>query len=234
MEFDTLSMIKEILPYYGWLDDSCRLLKMVNKKANEIWSNSYYRMSKRFKRKNVMINAENKNQLVEYSLSNQMILTLFKSEILEIDMKEKYEWFIELLEGVEDPKMLQLSVGLSISNSRKTDITMFSYQECIKDKDFWYLELYNTVIETIERKSISIGIVNSFVYIDDISQVGGIKYIKSIVVQCLKEGEFTCEVIIKQLIELTKSKEIKFKDIKLVWYSINFLWFYWIVYSLTY
>ena len=97
MKFDTLSKIKEILPYYGWLDDSCRLLKMVNKKANEIWSNSYYRMSKRFKRKNVMINAENRNQLVEYQLSNQLILTLFKSEILEIDTKDKYEWFIELL-----------------------------------------------------------------------------------------------------------------------------------------
>ena len=180
-----------------------------------------------------MIETDNRNKLVEYPLSNQMILTLFKSEILNIDTKEKYEWFIELLEGVEDPKMLQLSVGLSISNNRKTDITMLSYQECIKDKDFWYLELYNTVIETIERKNISTEIINSFAYIDDITHIGDIRYIKSIVIQWLNEGEFTCEIIIKQLTELSKSEKIKFKDVKLFWYSMDLKNFLRVVYTLS-
>ena len=232
MKLDTYLTVSEILPFYGKRDDVFRLLRQANRTTNVIWKENWYEISDYLPRKTVPIGTESRKQLVEYPLKNQIIFKLFYLGIIQIDSKEKYEWLIELLEGIDDPKMLYLSLGLSLTPNTNTLIHSHSYFHLTNDKHFEFIELYNKAIEIIKKREIPLNIVNSFIYFDDIASIEEIGFIKSIVFQWNRDKKITADLIIKSWNEFMESKKLTFQNVKLIWYSMDYKEFFRIFNSL--
>ena len=222
MKLDTYSTVKEILSFYGKLDEVYKLLRQLSRATNDIWKTKCYELSNYLPRNTVSIGTESRKQLVENPLKNQIIFSLFYLGIVLIDSEEKYEWLIELLEGIDDPKMLYLSLGLSLSSNRNTLITRYSYFQAINDKLFSFIGLYNKVIEIIMKREISLEIINSYIYFDDIPDIEDTKYINSIVFEWWRDSQKTADWIIKSWNEFIESKKFKFQNVKLIWHSMDF------------
>ena len=215
MKFDSISTVTEILQFYGKLDEVYRLLRRLNRSANEIWYSNCYEISKHLKRKSVVIGTENKKQLAEYPLKNQLTLIMFTTKTLYIDTEEKYWWLIELLEGVKDPKMLKIDIRLSLSQNRNTQMMLSNYKQYIDYNEFTYLELYRRVIKIASNKEIPYETFNSFIFIHEASEIKDIKYIKFIVIPCRSEDN--SETLIKTWNEFTENRSFKFDSVKLIW-----------------
>ena len=215
MKFDAISTVSEILPFYGKLDEAFRLLKRVNRKTNEIWNSTHHEMSKRIKRKSIAIGIENKKQFVEYPLKNQMMLTLFSSSILEVKSEENYKWLVELLKGVDDPKMLRITFGLSLSQKRDTNMIYSNYYQYTSYIDLTYLEYYRKIIKIAVAKEIPLYNLNAFLFIDEVLNIKDIEYVKYIVVPCRSDRD--SEEIIKVWNEFIENKPFKFDSIRLIW-----------------
>ena len=87
---------------------------------------------------------------------------------------------LELFEGIDNPQMITMNIGLSLSSKRDTRITLFNYIEYMKYSDYSYSDLYNWIVETALRRKIQLNLLNCFVFIQEIPNLKDFKFINSI------------------------------------------------------
>ena len=214
MKFDSISVIAETMPFYGHLDDVYRLLRRVNWRTRIIWDTIHAEMSKNVERRDAFVSTARKEDLVDRLLNNKLITTLFTSKSIEIDSLVKYQWFIELIEEIEEPQMLDLSVEFSLTENAETSTALFDYNNYMKDRNLRLLEIYNKAIEAIIKKNISLKIVKSFVFLNELPLVESAEYIDAIIIYC--SGNTNIDMLIETFKELMKSTKIRFNKVKLV------------------
>ena len=144
-----------------------------------------------------------------------LLLTLFRTSVINIQEEEELNWLIELYENIENPKMLSMPLGLSLRTCLDTCMTLQNYQEYIKDTDLDNLDLYNKVVEIAIKRGIDLKDINSFVYLNDLSRLKDVQYIKFIVIIWNQESDVG--LIIKNWNDFYESKEINFGTVWLIW-----------------
>ena len=109
MKLDSISVISEISPYFGYLDDAFRLMKKLNMKTNKDWNKTSYQLSKHIKRKTFSIQNFRRADFSSIMLKVPIVHMLFKIEEVLIDDEEKYKLLIKLLHNIERPEMMNWS-----------------------------------------------------------------------------------------------------------------------------
>ena len=215
MKLDSISALSEIAPYYGKLDDVFRLMKKLNIKTNRMWETTWVQLSKEINRNLISFKWESRKEFVEISLERPLLLTLFETTVINIQKEEKLNWLIELYENIENPKMLSMPLGLSLRTRLDTYMTLGDYQEYIEDTDLDNLDLYNKVVEIAIKRGINLNDIYSFVYLNDLSRLKDVQYIKFIVIIWNQESDVG--LIIKNWTDFYESKEVDFKAVRIIW-----------------
>ena len=142
MRLDTYAAIWEVLPYYGTLDKIFRLMRRLNNKTSQIWIDNKAVISENVNRKKIGF-SYGSNKTTKTALScNPFIHLLHKFSFFIIDSKEKYEWFMDMIESISNPHMIEAKVAFSLSPKRDTDIKLLNIEKYIKNSDLTFIDLY--------------------------------------------------------------------------------------------
>ena len=215
MKLDSISALSEIAPYYGKLDDVFRLMKKLNINTNQMWETTWVQLSKKINRNLISFKWRSRKEFVEIPLERPLLFTLFKTSVINIQKEEEFNWLIELYENIENPKMLSMPLGLSLRTCLDTNMTLQNYQEYFKETDLDNLDLYNKVVEIAIKRGIDLNDIYSFVYLNDLSRLKDVQYIRIIVIIWNQESD--ADLIIKNWTDFYESKEVDFKRVWLIW-----------------
>ena len=215
MKLDSISALSEIALYYGTLDDVFRLMKKLNINTNQMWETTWVQLSKKINRKKISFKWRSRKEFVEIPLKCPLLLTLFKTSVINIQEEEELNWLIELYENIENPKMLSMWLGLSLRTCLDTCMTLQNYQEYIKETDLDNLDLYNKVVDIAIKRGIDLKDIYSFVYLNDLPRLKDAQYIKFIVIIWNQESDVG--LIIKNWTDFYESKEVDFGTVWLIW-----------------
>ena len=220
MRFDTYAAIWEIMPYYGTLDKVFRLIRRLNIKTSEIWSNNMMIISRNVKRKKVNFEFEMDEDTKDTFIKNPYIHMLYELNILFINSVEKYEILLEMLDNIEHLNMIDADFSLSLSPKRDTYVQLSNFEEYAKESDLSYLELYNKTID--KATAIDVNLRNNMrviVFIEELSSLKDLKFISHITFPWTKNR--SAENFIKIWEEWSNSLIIYFIRLVIVWIDME-------------
>ena len=122
---------------------------------------------------------------------------------------------MKLFENVDSILMIQTNMGLSLSDKRDALLTLSNYTEYMQCTDLSYLELYNKIIETAIRRQIRLDMLHCFVFVHEIPDLKGVKYIRSILFPWSKSSDPKSMINIWK--KFWKSKKFDFYEVVLIW-----------------
>ena len=226
MRLDSISMITEIAPFYGDLDDVFRLMKRLNIKANMMWDKIWVQLSNKIKRKRVEIEIEDELLNAEMLWNHPLSLILFETKEIYIDSKKRYEWLIELLNNFVNPKMIKMPLSFSFSENISSCVTFLWHSMRTNENEYKHLDLYNKVIQIVTKKGIDLSLITSYIFINEVPSLKKVKYISYILFQWNEKNNV--DSMIKTLKELIKSKVFEYNSVKLIWDGMKLKDFKWI------
>ena len=215
MKLDSISAISEVAKFYGTLDQVFRLLNRLNSTTRKIWNSVWAKLAEDIKRKRIKIDWENREMFVEVPIENKFVLSLFQPVDFDVETKASLKMLLELFENVENPQMLKMHMGISLSEERNTNLTLSNYAKFMKYTDFDYLKLYNKIIETAIRRQIHFEMMICFVFIHEIPSLKNIKFIRAIVFPWSKNSNPLSMINIWK--EFWDTKTIQFEEVVLIW-----------------
>ena len=215
MKFDSIAAISEITKFYGKLDDVFRLLNWLNTTTRRIWTETWVKLSQDVRRKPIKIDWDDREMFYDILTENKYVLSLFQPSSIELYSKECLKMLQELVEKIDNPQMMKISMGLNISEERDTFLKLSNYAKYIEYTSFSYLEMYNKIIETAIRRQINLDWFICFVFIQEIPALNEIKFIRSIVFPWNKN--FEAESMISIWNEFWETKKFDFIEVILIW-----------------
>ena len=220
MKIDSISTISEIVPYFGYFDDTYKLMKRLNRATNKMWNKTWNKLSELVNRRKIDISWEIREEFVDLHLKFPLFLALFDSDPVDIHNEEKYEWLIELFKNFEFPKLIKVKFGLRLCKDGDTFMTFTDYSNWLNQKEFSYLKLYNILMDIAINKEITFSCISSYIFINEISSITNAKYVKSIIFPWKKENQ--AESMIKILKDFIERKQFEYTDIKLIWDGMEY------------
>ena len=127
---------------------------------------------------------------------------------------------LELFENIDSPQMIEMTVGLSLSDKRNTWLTLYNYTQYMKYSDFSYFDLYNSIVETAMRRKIPLTILKCFVFIQEIPNLKDTKFIHTIMFPWNMNSD--SESMIRIWSEFCDSKKFDYKVVILIWDDMKF------------
>ena len=215
MKFDSIAAISEITKFYGKLDDVFRLLNWLNTTTRRIWTETRIKLSEDVNRKSIKIDWNDREMFYDILTENKYVLSLFQPHSIEVSSKECLKMLQELVEKIDDPQMMNMTVGLNISEERNTYLKLSNYAKYMEYTSFSYLEQYNKIIETAINRQINLDWFICFVFIQEIPALNEIKFIKSILFPWNKN--FDAEPMIRIWNDFWEKKMFDFKVVVLIW-----------------
>ena len=215
MKLDKISSISEIAKYYGTLDQVFRLLNKLNTTTRKIWNNMSVKLSEDIQRRVIKIDWNSRELFVDIPIEEKFMLSLFQSSTINVKTEASLEMLLELFENVNNPQMIKMYIGVSLSDKRDTWLTLSNYTEYMKYTNLIFLELYNKIIETAIRKQICLDMLRCFVFVHEIPDLKEVKYIRSILFPWNKSSY--PESMISIWTEFWESKKFKFFEVFLIW-----------------
>ena len=148
--------------------------------------------------------------------SNGPIYTLFTFGHWKVSSLEDYESFYNLLEGVENPEMLQFDrIWLQIYKGRGTQFSPLSYSTALRQTSDPMIEEYNKAVSLMKKKGFSLDQVNSFWFVEDLENLEGWEYIRTIIFSCLSDSNE--KILIEKWEESKNKSKIEFNRILVMW-----------------
>ena len=215
LKLDSIASIAEITPFYGDLDDVFRLMKRLNRNTNKMWDSIWIVLSKFIHRKLAATEWRNRKWVVRDHLKNPLILTLFVHKYISVSKEEDYESLIELIENLKNQKMVWMCLKLSLSKDKNTLMALSNYRKYMRQTENNNLELYNKLIQTAINREIDLSRFYSYVFINEISGLKDVQYIRFIVFPWNKEKN--SDSMIKAWKKFTKSKKFAYFSVRLIW-----------------
>ena len=180
MRFDSISSIVEITPYFGKLNVVYGLMQKLWKKTNNMWNNIKRVLHKEISRNKIDWETID-DYIWELLISNPVICSLFEIGFGEVFNDQEYRNIIKLLERIPDPDMHSFEIDFSLYNSKNSELNFKTIDKHIKETKLQHLEQYTEIWKIIDKKENENILVNSFVFITELSQLSEVKCIKSIV-----------------------------------------------------
>ena len=215
MKFDSIAAISEIAKFYGELDDVFRLLSRLNTTTRRIWTDTWVKLSQDVSRKWVEIDWNDREEFYCIPTENIYVLTLFQPSSIEVSSIESLKMVQELFENVDNPQMMNISMGVNISEERDTNLTLSNYTKYMEYTSFSHLELYNKIIETAINRQINLEMLFCFVFIQEIPGLNETKFIRSIVFPWNKN--FDSESMICIWNDFWETIKFDYKEVILIW-----------------
>ena len=215
MKFDSFLAISEIAKFYGELDDVFRLLSRLNTTTRRIWTETWVKLSQDVSRKWVEIDWNDREMFCDIPTENKYVHTLFQPSTIIVSTKECFKIIQELIEKLDNPQMMNMPMGLNISEKRDTYLTLSNYTEYMKYTSFSFLEQYNKIIEKAISRQIKLDLFHCFVFIQEIPALNETKFIKSILFPWNKN--FDAESMISIWNDFWETKKFDFKEVFLIW-----------------
>ena len=220
MKLDSISTIAEVIPYYGKLDSVYKFMQRLNRKTNEMWKNTWVKISKNVKRRKIEIKCKNRREFVVIPLKYPLILTLFYSNNIEIDTEEKLIWLIELFQKFENPKMIDIYFEINLWKGRDANMLLSNYKNYMKMTEFDYKDQYNKLVEVAISREIELPRFITYIFINEIPFMTDITYINAIIFPW--DTETTVAEMIKIWDEFSELKPFSFSYVKLIWDGMSF------------
>ena len=120
-----------------------------------------------------------------------------------------------MFEKIENPQLIRIPVGFSLSEKRDTLLTLSNYTKYMEYTSFSNLEQYNKIIETAISRQIDLDLIYSFVFIHEIPTLNETKFIRSILFPWNKN--FEAESMISIWNEFWETKKFDFIEVVLIW-----------------
>ena len=215
MKFDSIAAISEIAKFYGKLDDVFRLLNKLSTTTRRIWTETWVKLSKDVSRKSIKSDWYDREMLCDILTENKYVLSLFQPYSIEASSKEYLKMLQELVEKVDKPQMMKISMGLNISNERDIYLKLSNYTKYLEYTSFSNLEQYNKIIETAISRQIKLYLFHFFVFIHEIPALNETKFIRSIVFPWNKN--FDAESMISIWNEFWETEKFDFIVVVLIW-----------------
>ena len=215
MRFDSIAAISEIAKFYGKLDDVFRLLNWLNTTTRRIWTETWTKLSEDINRKSIKIDWNKREMLYDIPIENKYVHSLFQPYSIHLNSEKSLKMLQELVEKIDNPQMMIMSMGLNISEKRDSCLTLSNYTEYMKYTDLNYLELYNKIIETAISRQINLSSFFCFVFIQEIPVLNETKFIQSIVFPWNKNLD--AESMISIWNEFWETKKFDYKEVVFIW-----------------
>ena len=172
MRLDTLSSLAEIMPFWGTLDQTYKIIGALNKRTQEIWKKWRVQFGRIIKRKETQMKINSFLKLI-WKNDQEIILvfSIFKISEIEIKTIDHYiefsncisKWsYIDLVQ-IKDA-YLYLSKSDNFDSTYKRIWTRKAYNEEDRKVD----AEYNKLIEIINQSHLHIDHINSYLYIDEL------------------------------------------------------------------
>ena len=160
------------------------------------------------------------NKTTKTALScNPFIHLLHKFNYFVIDSKEKYEWFMDLIESISNPHMIEAKVAFSLSPKRNTDVKLLNFENYIKNSDLSFLDLYQQSVEKAIKLKLNISKwIYSAIFIEELSNLKEIKYFSHIIFPWTANR--SVETFIKTWKEV-QSFDFQYKQLIIAWTDMD-------------
>ena len=219
MRLDTYAAIWEILPYYGTLDKIFRLMRRLNNKTSQIWMDNMAVISENVNRKKIAFSYSTDKIIKTALLCNPFIHLLHKLSFFVIDCKKKYEWFMNMIESISNPHMIDTKVAFSLSPKRDTNVSLLNFERYIKNSDLTFLDLYQQSVEKVMKLKIDIfEWIYSAVFIEELSNLKEIAYFSHIIFPW--SANRSVETFIKTWKEV-QSFDFQYKQLIIAWTDMD-------------
>ena len=215
MKFDSIAAISEIAKFYGKLDDVFRLLNRLNFTTRRIWTETWVKLSENVSRKWVEIDWNNREMFCDILTKNKFVLILFKPDMIVVSTKECLKMIQELVEKIDNPRMMDMHMDLNISEERDTELRLSNYTKYMEYTSFSYLKQYNKIIEKAISRQIKLDLFHCFVFIQEIPVLNETKFIQSIVFPWNKNLD--AESMISIWNEFWETKKFDYKEVVFIW-----------------
>ena len=219
MKIDWISTLSEIAPYFGHLDDTYRLMRKLNTTTSEMWNKTCYKLSELVERKSINCSFSNQKEIIKFPLRFPLAIILYRWNPADINTEEKLKLLKQLFQEFEAPKMINTVFGLNLFKERDTCIKISNYKEHMKDLELWYLDIYNTIIETAIKREIDLRNIYSYIFIHEITLLKDVQYIRSIIFPWSENADV--DWMIETWDQFVELKSFKYEEVKLVWDGIN-------------
>ena len=187
--------------------------------TSEMWNKTCYKISELVKRKSIDYNFSNQKEIIKFPLKFPLAIILYRWNAADINTDEKLKLLEQLFQEFETPKMIKTIFGLNIFKKRDTCIKLSNYKEHMKDLELWYLDIYNTIIETAIKREIDLKNIFSYIFINEIRLLKDVQYIRSIIFPWSEDADV--DSMIETWDQFVELKSFKYEEVKLVWDGMN-------------
>ena len=212
MRLDSLGILSEVIPYFGTLDQSFKLMSMMSIRSKGIWDSWKEQFDRVVKRKTIDIDFNSFWSIIASDKYFKLFLCLFEVSEVIIRSVREYKTFIEKISEWQKISLIRIR-DLKAALSTEDDFHWTYQSACTKieydDNDRLLDQHYNELEQTISKLNLIVGWLRSFLYINEIKN-RNISYVDRIV------------VFISENMDVNKFKnqlsEIETKNIKVNWF----------------
>ena len=172
MKLDWISALAEIMPFYGTTDQSWRLMRRINKKTMQIWTNWSATFGIITKNKRVDLGLIGLFKLMKLnSVENAFELTSFEIDWIQLWNIKEYTLFRKIIDACKFRDLIRIN-KLQLFLSKKDKFT-YTYKEIwlgqeYTEEDRNFDVEHNKTVELIKNLNLNIRNIETYIHIEEL------------------------------------------------------------------